>query len=179
MGTNAHANGLILVFTGDGKGKTTAAMGLALRAGGHRLRVLILQFMKKTGRIGEIEALASTSLPITVRQYGRRVFFRSRTCEAMDIHMAHEGLAAFREAMASGEYDLIVLDEINMAVYFGLLQIDAVIQAIHEKPPGLHLVLTGRKAHDALLAVADLVTEMRDVKHPYRRGVPAQKGIEF
>lgn len=179
MNTQTPARGLILVFTGDGKGKTTAALGMALRAAGHRLRVLILQFMKRTGNVGEIKALSMTNLPITIRQYGRRVFFKSRTCEPMDIHRAHQGLEAFREAMASRDYDLIVLDEINVAVHFGLLKIEEVMEAIGQKPPELHLVLTGRKAHDALLEVADLVTEMREVKHHYGLGIGSQKGIEY
>lgn len=152
---------------------------MALRAAGHRLRVLILQFMKRTGNVGEIKALSMTNLPITIRQYGRRVFFKSRTCEPMDIHRAHQGLEAFREAMASRDYDLIVLDEINVAVHFGLLKIEEVMEAIGQKPPELHLVLTGRKAHDALLEVADLVTEMREVKHHYGLGIGSQKGIEY
>jgi cob(I)alamin adenosyltransferase len=179
MSNETHTKGLILVFTGDGKGKTTAALGMALRAAGQRLRVLILQFMKGRGKTGEIKALAETHLPITIMQYGRGVFFKTKTCEPVDISMAHEGLDAFRQAMESRDYDLIVLDEINVAVHFGLLRIDEVIQAIREKPPELHLVLTGRNAHDALLDVADLVTEMREVKHPYRQGVEARKGIEY
>jgi cob(I)alamin adenosyltransferase len=168
-----------MVFTGDGKGKTTSALGVALRASGHGHRVLILQFLKRKSNIGEILALSRTDLPITIRQYGRRVFFKTRTCEPMDIYRAHQGLEAFREALESQSYDLIILDEITMAVYFGLLEIEEVMRVIREKPPWLHLVLTGRKVDDALLEIADLVTEMRDIKHPFRQGIRAQEGIEY
>jgi len=171
--------GLILVFTGDGKGKTTAALGLALRAAGQGMNVFILQFMKRNKKIGEIKALLKAGLPITLQQYGRRVFFRTRTCEPMDIHRAHQGLEAFKSSMQSNAYDLIILDEINMAVHFGLLSIAQVLEAIEQKPPELHLVLTGRNANPKLIEMADLVTEMREIKHHYRQGVNAQRGIEF
>jgi cob(I)alamin adenosyltransferase len=103
-----NPKGLILVYTGDGKGKTTAAIGLALRAAGQGLNVFILQFMKRNRKIGEVKALVKTGLPITLKQYGRRVFFRTRTCEPMDIHRAHQGLEAFKRAIVSKVYDLIV-----------------------------------------------------------------------
>ena len=171
--------GLLLVYTGNGKGKTTAALGMALRAAGQGLNVLILQFMKCQKMIGEYKALAKTNLPITLEQYGRRVFFRTRTCEPMDIHRAHQGLEAFKRAMKGNEYDLIILDEINMAMYYGLLRVEEVIDAIQQKPPSLFLVLTGRNANQKLIDMADLVTEMREIKHHYHQGVHAQKGIEF
>ena len=158
--------GLIFVLTGKGKGKTSAALGMAVRAAGQGLRVLILQFMKM-------------NLPITIKQYGRRVFFKTRTCEPMDIYMAHQGLAAFEDALENGTYDLIILDEINMAIYFGMLEVKEVLRAIEKRPPELHLVLTGRYARKELLDIADLVTEMKEVKHHYNRGVNAQRGIEF
>jgi cob(I)alamin adenosyltransferase len=176
---NMNRKGLLLVYTGDGKGKTTAAIGLALRAAGQGLNVLILQFMKCQQMIGEFKALAQTNLPITIEQYGRRVFFRTRTCEVMDIHKAHQGLKAFKRAMEGNAYDLIILDEINMAIFFGLLSVEEVIEAVEQKPPELHLMLTGRNADQKLIDMADLVTEMREIKHPYHQGVAAQKGIEF
>lgn len=171
--------GLILVYTGNGKGKTTAALGLALRAAGQGMGVFILQFMKRNKKIGEFKALLGAGLPITLKQYGRRVFFRTRTCEPMDIHRAHQGLQAFKKAMRSNAYDLIILDEINMAIYYGLLKIEEVIEAIEQKPPQLHLVLTGRNADQKLIEMADLVTEMREIKHHYHQGIHAQKGIEL
>ena len=97
----------------------------------------------------------------------------------MDIHRAHQGLEAFKRAMQGNAYDLIILDEINMALYYGLLRIEEVIDAIQQKPPALFLVLTGRKANQKLIEMADLVTEMREIKHHYHQGVPAQKGIEY
>ena len=171
--------GLIMVYTGDGKGKTTAAIGLALRASGHGLNVLILQFLKRNKKIGEFKGLVKSGLPITLQQYGRRVFFRTRTCEPMDIHRAHQGLEAFKSAIQGKAYDLIVLDEINMAIHFGLLSIAEVVEAIKQKAPELHLVLTGRKASPELVEMADLVTEMREIKHHYHQGERAQRGIEF
>lgn len=171
--------GLILIHTGNGKGKTTAAFGAAFRAAGQGMKVLILQFMKGQKDLGELKALKRIDLPITLEQYGRRVFFRTRTCEAMDIHKAHQGLRAFKRAMKGNLYDLIILDEINMAIHFGLLSVEEVIEAIEQKPPELHLVLTGRNADQKLIEMADLVTEMREIKHHYHQGVHAQKGIEF
>jgi cob(I)alamin adenosyltransferase len=171
--------GLISVFTGDGKGKTSAAFGMVLRAAGQGMRVLILQFMKKRKDIGETKALAKADLPIVIKQFGRRVFFKTRTCEPMDIHMAHQGLEAFREAMWSGAYDLIILDEINMAIDFDLLKIEAVMEVIEERPPQLHLILTGRNAKEAILGIADGVTDMKEIKHHYNKGIKAQRGVEY
>ena len=174
-----HRKGLICIHTGNGKGKTTAAIGAAIRAAGQGLNVLVLQFMKGQKNIGEMKALAETNLPITIRQYGRTVFFKSRACELIDIHKAHVGLSAFKEALKSKSYDLIILDEINMAIDFGLLKLDEVLEVLKQKPPGLHLILTGRNAPAPLIEMADLVTEMKELKHHYHNGVAAQKGIEF
>jgi len=171
--------GLIVVHTGNGKGKTTAALGLALRAAGQGMKVLILQFMKGQTGTGEYKAISKTNLPITIKQFGRPGFVQSRACEPLDIHLAHQGLDAFQTAMAAGNHDLIILDEINIAVDFGLLNIEEVMAAVSQKPPELHLVLTGRNAKKPLLEIADLVTEMKEIKHPYMKGIKAQKGIEF
>jgi cob(I)alamin adenosyltransferase len=174
-----NKKGLIHIYTGNGKGKTTAALGIALRAAGQGLNVLILQFMKRQKNVGEIRILESSNLPIKIEQYGRHVFFKTRTCESMDIHMAHKGLEAFQKAMKSAEYDLIVLDEINMAIHFGLLNLEDVIRAVEQKPPNLHLILTGRKAKAELIEMADLVTEMREIKHYFSQGIVAQRGLEY
>jgi len=171
--------GLICVFYGNGKGKTTAALGTALRAAGQGLKVLILQFMKKKQDIGEINALTGAGLTIELRQYGSRLFFKSRACEPIDILRAQQGLQAFKTAMERRVYDMIVLDEINIAIDFGLLDCKEVCTIIASKPPDLHLILTGRSAPAELIELADLVTEMREVKHPYNHGVQAQKGIEY
>lgn len=171
--------GLICVFTGNGKGKTTAALGAAFRAAGQGLKVLILQFMKKQKNIGEIKALECSELPIELKQYGYRLFFKSRACEPIDILRATQGLAAFQQAMESNTYDLIILDEINIAIDFGLIAFEQLRELIARKPNELHLILTGRNAPQELIKMADLVTEMREVKHHYNQGVQAQKGIEF
>jgi cob(I)alamin adenosyltransferase len=167
------------VYTGSGKGKTTAAVGAVLRAAGQGLRVLIIQFMKGQRISGEIKALDHCGLPVEVRQFGRRVFFKSRACEPMDRHMAAKGLADFENALESRRYDMIVLDEINMAVAFDLIAFEDLKRLLQRRPPELHLILTGRKAKKELIEMADLVTEMGEVKHPYHRGVRAQVGIEY
>lgn len=172
-------NGLICVFTGNGKGKTSAALGTALRAAGQGLEVLILQFMKMQPNTGELKAVESFHLPIRIEQFGRPVFFKSRACELIDIYLASRGVAAFKNAMEGGRYDLIVLDEIVMAVHFGLVEWEDLKRLLHQKPPELHLILTGRNAWPELLEMADLVTDMQEVKHPYRLGVQAQAGIEY
>ena len=171
--------GLICVFTGDGKGKTTAALGAAFRAAGQGLKVLILQFMKRQKNTGEIKALECTELPIELKQYGYSLFFKSRACEPIDILRATQGLAAFQQAMENHTYDLIILDEINIAIDFGLIPFEEVRRLIARKPNELHLILTGRNAPRELIKMADLVTEMRQVKHHYNQGVQAQKGIEY
>ncbi len=172
-------NGLILIHTGAGKGKTTAAFGLALRALGQGFKVLILQFLKGRANIGEITALSRADLPVEIKQFGRAVFFKSRACEPIDIYLATRGLAAFCEAMAGDWYDLIILDEIIMAIDFDLLKLEDVKKAIAQKPPELHVILTGRNAPAELIEIADLVTEMQEIKHPYSQGIAAQKGIEY
>ncbi len=171
--------GLICVYTGHGKGKTTAALGAAFRAAGQGLKVLILQFMKRQRNIGEIKALECAELPIELKQYGYRLFFKSRACEPIDILRAAQGLAAFQQAMESLTYDLIILDEINIAIDFGLIAFEEMRRLITRKPNELHLILTGRNAPRELIEMADLVTEMREVKHHYNQGVQAQKGIEY
>jgi cob(I)alamin adenosyltransferase len=174
-----NRKGLVLINTGPGKGKTTAAFGTALRALGQGLRVLILQFMKGWANIGEIKALTDSDLPLEIKQFGRAVFFKSRACEPIDIYLATRGLAAFHDAMASNRYDLIILDEVIMAIDFGLIELEEVLKAIAGKPAALHLILTGRNAPAELIEVADLVTEMQEIKHPFRQGIAAQKGIEY
>lgn len=171
--------GLILIHTGNGKGKTTAAFGAAFRAAGQGMKVLILQFMKGRKDLGELKALKRSDLPIELKQFGRGVFFRSRTCEPIDIYLAHQGLMAYHQALESHAFDLIILDEIITAINFRLLELTAVKYAVAQKYPELHLILTGGNAPQALIEMADLVTEMQPVKHHYDQGVQAQKGIEY
>jgi cob(I)alamin adenosyltransferase len=173
------SRGLTIVHTGNGKGKTTAAFGLALRAAGQGMRVLIVQFLKGQQGVGTVQALSKTALPITVSRFGRPGYLVSKVCEPLDRVLAAQGLVAFHRAMEDGNYDMIVLDEINVAVFFGLLTVEGVMELIRERPPAIHLVLTGRYAPKEFLDIADIVTEMKELKHHYSKGVPVQKGIEL
>lgn len=174
-------NGLIIVHTGNGKGKTTAALGLAMRAWGDGLRVLILQFIKGGWKYGEIEAikrLGEIDGRIELRRLGKG-FQRNTDDKAEHIAAAQEALKKAGEAFASGEYDLIILDEINYAVKFELITVEEVKTLLAKRPPELHVVLTGRDAKEEIIDMADLVTEMKLIKHPYQQGIKAQRGIEF
>jgi cob(I)alamin adenosyltransferase len=166
----------VQVYTGDGKGKTTAALGLALRASGHGLRTYIGQFMKGQ-RYGELEALRDHPL-ITLEQYGDPRCIRREEVTAEHVAQAHRGLERARKAMLSGDYDLIVLDEINVSIWFGLLETEEVLALLDQKPEHVEVVLTGRRAPQALIDRADLVTEMREVKHYCQQDVTARWGIE-
>jgi len=171
-------HGLVQLFTGEGKGKTSAALGTVLRASGHGFRTYIIFFMKSELPHGEIAALRH--LPnVEVAKYGGLKFVNPDRIKPEDIAKAGEALAAAREAMLGGRYDLIVLDELNVAVAFKLVELDEVIKLIKDKPPEVELVLTGRYADPKLVESADLVTEMRKIKHPYDKGVPARRGIEY
>lgn len=175
--------GLILVHTGEGKGKTTAAIGLAVRAWGDGFRILILQFIKGSWKYGELtalEALAEIDRRIEIRPMGIG-FTRNASSEEMAAHRK-KARAALQEAsaeMISGQWDMIILDEINYALKFGLLEEREVLEVLSQKPADLHLILTGRDALPSVIAYADLVTEMRLIKHPFQKGIRAQKGIEF
>lgn len=168
--------GFVQVYTGDGKGKTTAAVGLAVRAAGHGIAVHIGQFMKGTA-YGEVAALRDHP-SITIEQYGTEHCLRRDEVTAEDRARAAEGLRRSREAMLSGRYGLIVLDEINVAVWFGLLTESEVLAFLEHRPAEIELVLTGRRAADSFVRAADLVTEFRPIKHYYDRGVLARDGIE-
>ena len=169
--------GYVHVYTGDGKGKTTAAIGLAVRAAGHDRRTYIGQFMKGQ-EYGELVALER--LPqITIEQYGDPVCIRKEDVTSKHITDAEAGLERVTKALMSGRYDVVVLDEVNVALWFGLLTEEAVLKLLDARPPEIELVLTGRRAPQAILDRADLVTEMREVKHYYADGVVARKGIEY
>ncbi len=171
-----ETQGYVHVYTGDGKGKTTAALGLALRAAGAGWQVFLAQFVKGMA-YSELAALEPLSRHITVRQFGRECFV-NREPEQDDLDRAEKGFAECKEAVASGEYRLVILDEANVAVMFGLLPLDDVLQLIDERPPGVELVVTGRWAHRKIIDKADLVTEMQEVKHYYHQGVFARVGVE-
>jgi len=168
--------GYVQVYTGAGKGKTTAALGLSLRAAGAGLKVFFAQFLK-AGRSSEIAALRRYDDQITVRQYGRGCFIHGRPDEA-DVAAARVGLKEVRRILASGEYDVVVLDEVNCAVEVGLFGAEELLEAVDTAAPHVERVLTGRSAHPKILERADLVTEMADIRHYHRRGVAARTGIE-
>jgi len=170
--------GCIQVYTGNGKGKTTAALGLALRAAGHGMKTYIGQFLKGQPT-GEVEALKRLSPLVRIEQFGRRGFIQvSENQDDEDIDRARLGLSKCLEAMLSGEFRIIVLDEVNTAVHFKILGEQEVLDFLAQKPDDLEVVLTGRYAPPAFLETADLVTEMKDIKHYYGRGVRAREGIE-
>lgn len=168
--------GYIQVYTGEGKGKTTAALGLALRAAGAGLGVYIAQFMKK-GEFSEIRALQRLSDRITVDQFGTGRFIKGKPVQE-DIEAARKGISAVREAMSSGKYDVIILEEANVAYGSGVLSEEELIGIIDEKPEGVELLFTGRGGASALLDKADLITEMKAVRHYFEKGVGARTGIE-
>jgi cob(I)alamin adenosyltransferase len=168
--------GYVQVYTGDGKGKTTAALGLALRAAGAGLKVYIGQFMK-TGDYSEINALKRFSDLITVEQFGSEKFIVN-TPSAEDLRIAEKGLQRVRSIVSAGEHDVVVLDEANVALKYNLITVDAVLDIIRAKPDQVELVITGRYAHPKINEIADLVTEMKDVKHYFQKGVAARTGIE-
>lgn len=170
--------GCVQVYTGNGKGKTTAALGLALRAVGRGLRVCVFQFIKGGGPYGE-HLIAEKLAPLfTIIQSGRPGWVNTKDISE-DRRVAQESLLRATELLTSDAYDLVVLDEINGAVGFGLIDVEQVLDLIARKPERVELVLTGRNAHERVIEAADLVTEMREIKHYYAAGVPARTGIEM
>jgi cob(I)alamin adenosyltransferase len=170
--------GLVQVYTGNGKGKTTASLGLALRATGHGLKVFVIQFMKGSTVYGELAAAERLAPELTIRQVGRDTFVSRSHPDPEDVRMATEGFTLARDMVISGQYDLVILDEINCAVDLGLVPLAEVKELITLKPAHTELVLTGRGAHPEIVDLADLVTEMREVKHYYNSGQHARTGIE-
>ena len=170
MQDTQYKKGLVIVHTGNGKGKTTAALGLAIRAWGEGLKVLILQFIKGSWKYGELKALAKFAPDITVKQCGEGFTRRGNTDIKIHQEAAKKALQEAKMEMISNKWDMIILDEINYAIDLDL---------IAEKPADLHLVMTGRNAKEEIIQKANLVTEMKEIKHPYKEGIKAQKGIEF
>ena len=172
--------GLLLINTGPGKGKTTAALGTAMRAAGNGMRVLILQFLKGSWHYGELDAAEMLGPNFVLKQMGRGfVKVGGAETDPEDIRLVHEAWNEAREAIYSGEWDMVVLDEINYAISYGMLDPAIVAEALRDRPPMVHVILTGRNAHPALVELADTVTEMREVKHAYQKGILAQRGIEY
>ena len=169
--------GYIHVYTGPGKGKTTAALGLGMRAAGAGLKVHMIQVMKGR-RYSELDAIEN--LPnFTFSQHGRDEFVSKEKPEQIDIDLAQEGFAYAKDVIKNTKYDMVILDEINVAVDYNLIPLDNVIKLIEEKPEKLELILTGRYAQPEIIKIADVVTEMLEIKHPYQEGVTARKGIDF
>ncbi len=169
--------GYIQVYTGNGKGKTTAALGLALRAAGAGLRVFIAQFIKKR-RCSEHSIIRERfSDLITVKQYGEGLIMK-RTTTQSDMKAAQEGLAEIRDAVRSNKYDVVVLDEVNVAVHYNLISLKDLLDIMENKPDAVELVITGRYADETVIGKADLVTEMKEIKHYREKGVKARRGIE-
>lgn len=168
--------GYLQVYTGDGKGKTTAALGLCLRAAGAGLKVYIAQFLKQ-GKYSEIKALEQFSQQIEIQQFGQGKFIKNRPSQD-EIDAARSGLEKARRQLVSGQFDVVVLEEGNVAASLGLFSVDDLLAVINQKPDHVELVITGRGASPRVIEQADLVTEMKAVKHYYEQGVQARIGIE-
>lgn len=170
--------GLIQVYTGNGKGKTTAALGLALRATGHGLKVMMIQFMKGNLQYGELESSKKLSPYLRIQQVGRETFVSKTNPDPIDIKLAQEGLALAKKAILSEQYDIVILDEINVAIDYGLISLSEVLHLLDHKPEGVELILTGRNAKPEVLERSDLATEMVERKHYFKKGISGRKGIE-
>jgi cob(I)alamin adenosyltransferase len=175
--TKPTKKGLIIVHTGDGKGKTTAALGIALRACGYGMKVIMLQFFKGKWKYGELRS-AQKLETFEIQAMGKGFTWESKDIE-VDKAMVREAWRAAKEKILSGNYDVVILDEINYALSYGFLPVEDVVEFLKNKPPMLHVILTGRDAKPEIIEIADLVTEMRQIKHPFEQGISAQKGIEF
>ena len=172
--------GLILINTGPGKGKTTAAMGTALRAVGNGMSVLMLQFLKGSWHYGELDAMEAFGGKWVMKQMGRGfVKIGGAETDPEDVRLVEAAWDEARQAILSGEWDMVVLDEINYAIGYGMLDPARVVETLQQKPERVHVILTGRNVHPSLVEIADTVTEMREVKHAYQKGILAQRGIEY
>jgi cob(I)alamin adenosyltransferase len=177
---NDSRRGLILINTGAGKGKTTAAMGTALRAVGNGMRVLMLQFLKGSWHYGELDAVAAFGSSFVLKQMGRGfVKVGGAETDPEDVRLVQTAWEEAREAINSGEWDMVILDEINYAIGYGMLDPAVVAETLRGRPEMVHVILTGRNAHPLLVDLADTVTEMREVRHAYQKGILAQRGIEY
>ena len=177
----AQQKGLLIVYTGPGKGKTTCALGTAFRAVGQGLRVLMVQLIKGSWHYGELDAAKMLGEDrMEIRPMGRGfVKVGGADTDPQDVRLCEEAWEFGRAQMQGGRYNLIVFDEINYVISYGMLDVEKVVAALARRPEGLHVICTGRNAHPKLVDAADLVTEMREVKHPYTKGILAQRGIDY
>lgn len=173
--------GLVLVLTGDGKGKTTSCLGIAVRAVGYGMRVAMVQFIKGSLHYGELDGAKRLAPEFELTPMGKGFVGIMEDALPFEEHAAaaRKGFAAARRKLLSGRYDVVILDEVNVAIHLGLLPLDDVLSLVREKPGDVHLILSGRNARPEVVEAADLVTEMRCVKHPFQRGIEAQKGIDY
>lgn len=174
--------GLTIIFTGDGKGKTTASLGMALRASGQRKKVLIVQFIKNFKDYGELKfAKKFPSANIEIKSFGQGYVGIRGDKKPKEVHIeaAKNALEFAEEKIKSKKYFMVILDEVNVALTLKLLEVEEIVRLVRLKPKNLHLVLTGRNAPKKILQLADLVTEMKEIKHPFKKGILAQEGIEF
>jgi len=173
-----YSRGLVIVLTGDGKGKTTAALGQALRALGHGLKVLVIQFMKGK-KYGEVLAAEKYLPSLTIVRSGLDSFVMKNNPAPVDIELARQGLNLAKKAIASGEYNMVILDEINVALDFKLISLEEVLEMIRNRPSHVDVVLTGRYAPPEIIGIADTVSEVKEIKHHYTQGFKERAGIEF
>tara|TARA_R110000772_G_scaffold73216_11_gene160100 strand:+ start:4297 stop:4929 length:633 start_codon:yes stop_codon:yes gene_type:complete len=178
LATKTEERGLLIVHTGKGKGKSTAAMGMAMRCVGHGMRVAIVQFVKGVWETGERDVLAKFPDQVTIKAMGEGFSWETQDRQR-DLAAARQAWETAKELMADPSYKMVILDELNIVLRYDNLPIDEVVETLRNRPRDLHVVVTGRNAKEALIDAADLVTEMEMIKHPFRAGVKAQAGIEF
>ncbi len=179
-GTTKQERGYVVILTGDGKGKTTSALGMAMRAAGHGTKVIMLQFLKGTWRYGELGTAKRLEPDFILRPLGSGfIHVNPDNPDPSDVRTALKAWEECKQALFSGNYGMLILDEINNAVSYGLLPVDDILEALARRPQAVHVILTGRDAHPRLMEIADLVTEVKEIKHPYRQGASARKGIEY
>jgi len=172
--------GSIIVLTGEGKGKTTAALGMAMRAVGHGFRVAFLQFIKGTWKYGELEAAKRLKPELELEPLGEGfVHVDPLNPDPRDVEVTRKAWEVCKEKILSGHYFMVVLDEINYALSYGLLPLAEVLEVLKKRPDHVHVVLTGRNAPQEIIELADLVTEMKEIKHPFSKGIVSRKGIEY
>jgi cob(I)alamin adenosyltransferase len=172
--------GLLIVFTGNGKGKTSAAMGVALRAVGQGFKILMIQFIKGSWHYGELDSAPMLGGAFEIRPMGRGfVKVGTEKPDPEDVRLTVEAWKAVVEAIESDRYEMIILDELNYVIHYGMLPIDRVLEDLAARPERLHIIATGRNAHPRLVEAADLVSEIKEIKHPFQKGILAQRGIDY